>query len=277
MSIGDDHRPRRAHRAFAGDANLTPHLVILGGGQAGYQLAASAREGGFAGKVTIIGEEPALPYQRPPLSKDYLASKIDEEGIVLRPETFYASHRIDLLMGERAIAIDRVGRVVSLASGSVIAYDHLVLALGARNRTLDVPGAELEGVLSLRSLADARSLRDWLGAARKLLVIGAGFIGLEIAASAHKRGLEIECLELGPRVMGRAVSEPMSRFFEGAHRDWGTGFRFNTAAQRMIGHQGRVVAVETREGERLQADLVVVGVGVVPNTELASACGLAVA
>ncbi|MBD0271490.1 MAG: FAD-dependent oxidoreductase, partial [Acetobacteraceae bacterium] len=166
-------------------------ILVLGTGQAGFQVAASLRENKFDGRVVLVGDEPGLPYQRPPLSKAYLTGKADTAAVRLRPEKFFAEHRLELRAGERAARIDRAGRRVVLSSGEALPYDHLVLALGARNRALPVPGAELDGVVQLRTLADAEDLRQRLGSAREAVVVGAGFIGLEFAAVAAARGVAV--------------------------------------------------------------------------------------
>jgi 3-phenylpropionate/trans-cinnamate dioxygenase ferredoxin reductase component len=253
-----------------------PVVAIVGAGQGGFQVASSLRQEGFAGRVLLFGDEPVLPYQRPPLSKSYLAGECGLDDVWLRPEAFYEKQAIDLVGGETVKAIDRRGRRLHLASGRAIAFDHLVLATGARNRPLPVPGAELDGVLGLRSLADADALRHRLGEGRAAVVIGAGFIGLEFAAVAIAAGLAVHIVELTQRPMGRVVSAPVSDFFTETHRRWGAEISLGTGITRILGDNGRVEGVETSDGRRLAADLVLVCVGVVPNVELAGAAGLAV-
>jgi 3-phenylpropionate/trans-cinnamate dioxygenase ferredoxin reductase component len=252
-------------------------VVIVGASHAGFQLAASLRQHGFDGKVTLIGDEPVLPYQRPPLSKDYLDGKIGFDLLLMRPEAFYRDHRIDFLPGARVAAIDRAGQRVLLATGEHLGYGHLALATGARNRVPPLPGIELDGVCYLRTLAETEALRERLAAAERIVVIGAGFIGLEFAAVARAHGKQVHIVELLDRVMARVVSVPTSHFFAAAHRAAGVEFSFGAAALRIAGHGGRVDRVELAGGERLAADLVLVSVGVVPNLELAAAAGLAVA
>ena len=251
-------------------------VVIVGAGHAGFQLAASLRQGGFDGAVVLLGDEPALPYQRPPLSKDYLDGKIGLDLLLMRPEAFYRDHRIDYLPGTRAVEIDRVGRQLRLASGETLGYDHLVLATGARNRIPPLPGVELDGVCYLRNLAETDELRQRLAAAEHIAVIGAGFIGLEFAAVARSKGKPVRILELTDRVMGRVVCPVTSEFFAAAHRQNGVEFSFGAQAVRIAGEGGRVDHLELASGERLDADLVLVSIGVVPNGELAAAAGLAV-
>jgi 3-phenylpropionate/trans-cinnamate dioxygenase ferredoxin reductase component len=252
-------------------------VVIVGASHAGFQVAASLRQAGFEGPVRLIGDEPVLPYQRPPLSKDYLLGKIGLDLLVMRPEAFYRDHRIDFLPGTRVTEIDRAGRAVRLASGERVEYCHLVLATGARNRVPPLPGVEFEGVCYLRDLAETEALRARLAAAEQVVVIGAGFIGLEFAAVATAQGKPVHCVELVDRVMARVVAVPTSHFFAAAHRRAGVEFSFGAQAVRIAGHNGRVDHVELAGGERLKADLVLVSVGVVPNAELAAAAGLAVA
>jgi len=195
----------------------------------------------------------------------------------MRPEAFYRDHRVDFLRDARVEAIDRAERHVRLASGQRLGYDHLVLATGARNRVPPVPGVELDGVCYLRTLAETDALRRHLAAANEIVVIGAGFIGLEFAAVAAAKGKRVHIVELVDRVMARVVSVPMSDLFAAAHRAAGVEFTFGAAAADIAGNAGRVTHVELANGQRLAADLVLVSVGVVPNTELAGAAGLEVA
>ncbi|MGO4330406.1 NAD(P)/FAD-dependent oxidoreductase [Cupriavidus sp. 2TAF22] len=249
-------------------------VVIIGAGQAGFQAAASLRQAGFDGRIRLVGDEPCIPYDRPPLSKSYLAGEAQIDNLWLRPETFYQKERIELELGETATAIDRQTRHVEFASGRKIAYDRLVLATGARCRPLSVPGAGLDGVFPLRNLADADALRPRLAEASEAIVIGAGFIGLEFAAVARQAGVGVRIVEVTLRPMGRVVSEETSRFYTKAHRDWGSEILLGTGVTRILGN-GRVSGVETSDGRRLPADLVLVGIGVLPNTEIAAAAGLA--
>ncbi|MGH7093473.1 MAG: NAD(P)/FAD-dependent oxidoreductase, partial [Stellaceae bacterium] len=177
-------------------------VVILGAGHGGFQLAASLRQGGYYGEVFLLGDEPGLPYQRPPLSKDYLSGKIDLDLLLMRPEAFFTEQRIELLAGARAVAIDRAAHTLALADGHALAYDHLVIATGARNRVPPLPGIELDGVCFLRNLAETDDLKLRLAAAQNIVVIGAGFIGLEFAAAARATGKQVHIVELADRVMG---------------------------------------------------------------------------
>jgi 3-phenylpropionate/trans-cinnamate dioxygenase ferredoxin reductase component len=253
-----------------------PVVAIIGAGQAGFQVAASLRQEGFAGRVVLIADEPVPPYQRPPLSKSYLAGQSGVDDLWLRPVEFYAKQQIDLVYSDAVTAIDRQGRYVRLASGLEIAWDYLVLATGARYRPLPVPGAELDGVLPLRTLADADELRQRLDAAKEVVVVGAGFIGLEFASVAISHRADVHILEITHHPMGRVVSAPTSRFFTEAHLRWGAKISLGTGAARILGGNGRVTGVETTDGRRLAADLVLVCIGVIPNSELAGEAGLGV-
>jgi 3-phenylpropionate/trans-cinnamate dioxygenase ferredoxin reductase component len=252
-------------------------VVVVGASHAGFQLAASLRQHGYDGRITLVADEPVLPYQRPPLSKDYLDGKIGFDLLLMRPEAFYQEHRIEFLPGTRVVEIDRAEKAVRLASGERLPYGHLVLATGARNRVPPLPGVELDGVCYLRTLAETAELRDRLAVAAQVVVIGAGFIGLEFAAVARGQGKDVHIVEMTDRVMGRVVSVPTSLFFAEAHRNTGVKFGFAAQAARIAGRDGRVDHVELASGERLPADLVLVSVGVIPNGELASAAGLRVA
>ena len=262
--------------------NPADPIVIVGASHAGFQLAASLRQAGFDGGVVLIGDEPVLPYQRPPLSKDYLDAKIGFDLLLMRPESFYRDHQIEYLAGARVAAIDRAGKTVQLAGGGRLGYGHLVLATGARNRVPPLPGIELDGVCYLRTLAETDELRQRLASAEHIVVIGAGFIGLEFAAVARAQGKPVHIVELTDRVMGRVAAVPTSHFFAEAHRRTGVVFSFGAQAVRIAGRatgpmSSRVDHVELASGERLRADLVLVSVGVVPNGELAAEAGLAVA
>ena len=257
-------------------------IVIVGASHAGFQAAASLRQTGYDGGIVLIGDEPVRPYQRPPLSKDYLDGKIGFDLLLMRPEAFYRDHRIGFLPGTRVAAIDRAAKAVQLAGGDRLGYGHLVLAAGARNRVPPLPGVELDGVCYLRTLAETEELRQRLAAAQHIVVIGAGFIGLEFAAVARAKGKAVHIVELTDRVMGRVVAVRTSHFFAEAHRRTGVEFSFGAQVVRIAGHatgpaSGRVDHVELASGERLRADLVLVSVGVVPNGELAADAGLAVA
>ena len=254
----------------------TPTIVIAGAGQAGSRTAACLRELGFTGRVVLIGDEPHLPYQRPPLSKGHLTGAAARHTLWLHPASFYEQHGIELLLSESVRHIDRINARVGLGSGAFLDYDHLVLALGARNRTLPLPGAELEGVVGLRNLAEADDIRDRLGRARHVVVVGGGFIGLEVAATAAKLGLEALVVEISDQLMGRVLSAQMAGFILDAHCSRGLRVELGASVAALTGTAGRVSAVTTTDGREYPADMVLVGVGAVPNTTLAEEAGLRV-
>lgn len=251
-------------------------IAIIGAGQGGLQAAASLRQGGYDGRLLLIGDEPGLPYQRPPLSKAYLQGKADDDSILLKPAGFFADDGIELLADTRVAAVERADRRIRLQSGAAIDYDHLILATGARNRTLEVPGANLDGVVSIRTLEDTRRLKALMASANSVVVVGGGFIGLEFAAVAAAQGLKVLVVEAAPRPLGRALSTEMSRFFTEAHIGWGVDFVFGTGVEAILGKE-RVTGARLANGLTVDADIVVVGIGVLPNQDLAARAGLAVA
>jgi 3-phenylpropionate/trans-cinnamate dioxygenase ferredoxin reductase component len=249
-------------------------VAVVGAGLAGFQVASALRDQNYKGRVVLVGEESHAPYHRPPLSKGYLLGIADDTAVAIRPAAYYTGKHIELLTATRAVAIDRTHHKLTLENGAVIEYAHLVLAAGARNRPLHVPGSDLAGVFYLRHLEDARALRTALGSVKRALVIGAGFIGLEFAAAAVKSGVEVTVLDVADRPMSRALSAPMSDLFVREHSRSGMRFLFNTQVKRLVGRAGKVVAVETVEGEMLPGEIVVIGIGVIPNVELAASCNL---
>ena len=251
-------------------------VLVLGGGQAGFQTVASLRERGYSGPVTLVADDDRLPYQRPPLSKAYLDAPMTMTQLAFRPSDYFDRHAIVRRRG-RATQLDRSRRVAVLDDGEQISYDHVVIATGCRPRRLDVPGDQLDGVHHLKDLVDAECLTAGLARCQRLVVVGAGFIGLEVAAAARKRGLDVTVLEVTDRAMGRAVSHAMGDYFIGQHRDAGTRIRLGTGVDALIDDgSGRVAGVLTTHGDEVPADLVVVGVGANPNTELAEHAGLRV-
>jgi 3-phenylpropionate/trans-cinnamate dioxygenase ferredoxin reductase component len=254
---------------------MTPNsIVIIGAGHAGVQAAASLREEGWEGAITLLSDEAALPYQRPPLSKAFLKGQLDLAGLPLRAERFFHDNRIDLRRGEKALRIDRKSKRLELSWGGVAPYDHLILATGARQRVLRAPGVDLEGVISLRTIVDAQAIREGLGPGRRVVVIGAGFIGLEIAATALALGGDVTIVEIADRPLGRAVSPAMSSFFLQAHQAFGAKFRLGVDVTAIHGAAGCASDVELSSGEHLPADIVVVGVGVTAEDGLAREAGL---
>ncbi|MGY4235264.1 3-phenylpropionate/trans-cinnamate dioxygenase ferredoxin reductase subunit [Bradyrhizobium sp. USDA 4449] len=251
-------------------------VVIVGAGHGGYQVAASLRQAGFSEPIRLVNDEAHLPYQRPPLSKAYIKGSAGPDSLMFRPEKFYHDQKIDLIAG-RAVSIDRAARKVLLASGETLSYGHLILATGARNRLLDLPNANLPDVKYLRILDESEALRSIIPSKTRVVVIGAGFIGLEFAATARIKGLEVDVLELAPRVMARAVTAEVSDYFQARHREAGIRIHLGVQATSIEAENGKVTGVSLSDGRHLPADLVVVGVGVLPNIELAAEAGLPVA
>ncbi len=251
---------------------MTDKIVIVGAGQAAAQAIASLRGEGYSGAITLVGDEPFLPYQRPPLSKAYLLGKLERDRLFLKPDQFYTDAGIDLRLGVQATAIDRSARRLQLSDNSALAYDKLLLATGTRVRRIKVPGAELAGVHYLRSIADVDLLRPALVPGKTLAVIGGGYIGLEVAAVAIKLGLEVTVFEALDRLMARAVSPVLSEFYLAEHRNAGVKFQLKTGVEGFVGG-GRLSAVRAGGAEHA-ADLALVGIGVLPNTEIAAAAGL---
>ncbi len=251
-------------------------VLIVGAGHAGFQLAASLRQHGFGERIVLFNDEAHLPYQRPPLSKAYLKGEGRPDSLMFRPDKFYRDQNIEL-MGDRAVSIDRGARRLLLASGSSFDYGHLVLATGARNRLLDIPNANLEDVRYLRTLDESEALRQRISSGQRVVVVGAGFIGLEFAATARAKGLEVDVVELGPRVMARAVTAEISAFFQERHAATGIRIHFGVQATGIEADGACVTGVSLSDGRHVPADLVVVGVGVLPNVELAAEAGLPVA
>ncbi len=247
-------------------------VVIVGAGHAGVQAAASLREERFAGEIVLLSDEPDLPYQRPPLSKAFLKGELDRQGLPLRAEAFYRDQRIDLRLGARVTRVDRRAREVELADGTEIAYGHLILATGARQRRLEAPGVDLPGVYALRNIADAAALRQRIRPGVRIVVIGAGFIGLEVAATAARLGADTTIVEIA-RPMGRAVSPILSDFYAKAHQAFGARLFLGVGVTAIKGSD-RAEAVALTDGEVLPADLVLVGVGVVAEDSLAREAGL---
>jgi 3-phenylpropionate/trans-cinnamate dioxygenase ferredoxin reductase component len=254
-------------------AMTTAPVIIVGAGHAGFQLAASLRQGGFSERIVLLNDEGHLPYQRPPLSKAYLKGTGGPDSLMFRADKFYQDGKIELIT-DRAHAIDRNVRKVALASGASLDYGHLVLATGARNRLLDIPNARLGAVRYLRILDESQALRDLLKPGLRVVVIGAGFIGLEFAATARGKGLEVDVVELASRVMARAVTAEISEFSQARHAATGIRIHLGLQVTGIEADGAKVTGVSLSNGTHIPADLVVVGVGVLPNVELAAEAGL---
>ncbi|MGF9663905.1 FAD-dependent oxidoreductase [Arthrobacter crystallopoietes] len=272
-----------AHSAAAdgtvADGAVRTGLLIVGASQSGVQLAVSLRALGFDEHITLLGEEDHRPYQRPALSKEFLQGTVESESLIFRSNEYWDEHNVALVKGERIVRIEREADgsgVAHAASGARFPFKRLALTVGARARKLDLPGAELDGVVYLRNADDALALKAQLDGVREAVVIGGGFIGLEAASSLHKMGKAVTVLEYGPRLIGRAVGEETSEYFLNAHRERGMDIRLDARMNRLVPAEdgSRVAGVELSDGTVVPAQLVLVGIGVVPNTELAEQLGL---
>jgi 3-phenylpropionate/trans-cinnamate dioxygenase ferredoxin reductase subunit len=252
---------------------LTTKVVIAGAGHAAGQVIASLKQHKFDGQIVLVGDEPNLPYQRPPLSKKYLSGEIEADRLHVKPESFYDDPAIELQLDTRISAIDRDAKSLNIEDGDDIRYDKLVIATGSRVRRLHVEGADLKSVHYLRSIADVDAIREDMDTGKKAVIVGAGYIGLEVAAVARKAGLSVIVIEMADRVMSRVVSPEISDFYQIEHTNQGVKFRLSTGVSSIDGKR-RVRSVTTSEGEEIPADLVIIGVGIRPNTELATAAGL---
>src|ERR1700730_5219134 len=251
-------------------------VLIVGAGHAGFQVAASLRQHGYGDRICLINDEAHLPYQRPPLSKAYLKGEGRPDSLMFRPDKFYRDQNIELI-ADRAVAIDRGALRLLLASGASLDYGHLVLATGARNRLLDIPNANLPDVRYLRILDESEALRQRIASGQQVVVIGAGFIGLEFAATARAKGLDVGVIELGARVMARAVTAEISEYFQERHTAAGIRIHLGVQATSIESDGTNVTGLSLSDGRHVRADLGVVGVGVLPNVELAAEAGLPVA
>ena len=256
------------------DAVVTPPVVIVGGGQAGAQCALALRQHGFPGAITIIGDEPVVPYERPPLSKDFLKGVVDRDRLFMRPAEIYAAQNITLRLGETVTALDRAAHLVRLSTGESVPYGKLVLATGGRVRTLAVPGADLAGIHYLRTLAHVDEYRDRLTPGARVVMIGGGYIGLEAAAAATVRGCRATVIEAADRVLARVTAPEVSHFYEQVHRSRGVEIHTSETVTGFA-HSHGVLQVKCGSVSH-DADLVIIGIGISPNVELAHAAGLAV-
>lgn len=248
--------------------------VVVGAGHAGGRAVEAMRNAGFTGKIILIGNEPHLPYERPPLSKELLQGR-PEAHTPVRDDAFYAENDIDCRLGRRATALDLAGKTVTLDDGSSVSYDKLLLATGGAVRRLPLPGADLANIHYLRTLDDSREIQGGLGDGKRVVVVGGGFIGLEVAASARQQGCAVTVLEMADRLMGRAVLPEVSEAFLTLHTAQGVDIRFNTGIASFEG-DGSVDHAVTPDGEKIPADMAVIGVGIIPETALAADAGLTV-
>ncbi|MGI9225925.1 MAG: NAD(P)/FAD-dependent oxidoreductase [Woeseiaceae bacterium] len=252
---------------------MVQRVVIAGAGHAAGQVIASLKQKKFDGTIVLIGEEPWLPYQRPPLSKKYLAGEMPAERLYVKPSSFYDDPAIEVHRSTEIAAIHRDDRNIETTSGDRIAYDKLVIATGSRARQLDVAGSDLNGVHYLRSIEDVDRIHQDIHAPQKVVIVGAGYIGLEVAAVARQLGHDVTVLEMADRVMSRVVSPVVSDFYQAQHARRGVELLLSTGLAEFVG-DNRVNAVVTSDGRTLPADTIVVGIGIVPNTELAVSAGL---
>lgn len=249
------------------------HVVVIGAGQAGSSLVAKLRNSGFDGEITLIGAESVPPYQRPPLSKAYLLGDMALDRLFLRPESFYPEHRIDLRLNQRVTGIDRATRTVSV-NGDVLAYDHLVLTTGSEPRRLPASiGGALSGVYLVRDLADVDAMGPHVTAGKRVLIVGGGYIGLEAAAVAAKRGLEVTLVEMGERILQRVAAPETSDYFRALHQEHGVHIREGIGLERLLGDK-HVTGARLSDGTEMDVDLVIVGVGITPATALAEMAGI---
>ncbi|WP_033075431.1 NAD(P)/FAD-dependent oxidoreductase [Sphingopyxis sp. MWB1] len=247
-------------------------VVIVGGGHGGAQVAVMLRTQKFEGSIAIIGEEPELPYERPPLSKEYFAGEKSFERIQIRPAKYWEERSVTMLLGRRVVGVDPAAHQVTTADGTVIGYGKLVWATGGTPRMLPVPGADLPGVQGVRTRADADAMKAASDTARQIVVIGGGYIGLEAAAVLTKAGKKVVLLEAQPRVLARVAGEELSRFFEQEHRAHGVDIRLGVGISALEG-DGHVTGIRLSDGEVIPADLVIVGIGIVPAVEPLLAAG----
>ncbi|WP_415715224.1 NAD(P)/FAD-dependent oxidoreductase [Roseibium sp.] len=254
---------------------MQEEIVIVGAGQAGAQVAQSLRQGGFEGPLRLIGEEAHPPYQRPPLSKKFLAGEVGPEGLWLRPPAFFETNKIDHIPSTRVVSVDRAGKRLHLENGDTLSYGKLVLATGTSARSIPLEGADKTGVATLRSIADVDAIREGMKEAARVAIIGAGYIGLEVAAVAKALGKEVSVIEAQDRPMKRVVSETVSDFFTRLHGYNGIDLRLNTGVEAIVGEE-KATGVRLSGGEVIDAGLVLIAVGAEPNDHLAAECGLEV-
>ncbi|TNE59484.1 MAG: pyridine nucleotide-disulfide oxidoreductase [Alphaproteobacteria bacterium] len=249
-------------------------IVIVGAGHGAGQCAASLRQEGFEGKIVLIGEEPYLPYQRPPLSKKFLSGELTIERVYFKPADFYETAEVDVRLNTRVTEIDRGAKEVVTEDGTRIAYDKLILTTGSRVRELRAPGADLKGIHYLRTIDDVEGLKTDFTAGKHMVIVGAGYVGLEVAAVALKHGLEVTVLEMEPRVLARVTSPEVSQFFHDVHTEAGVNILYGHAVTEFKG-EDRLQEAVLSNGSTLRADIALIGIGILPNMELAEAAGIA--
>jgi len=256
---------------------MTDPIIIIGAGQAGAALGAKLRALAYEGEIVLIGDEAALPYQRPPLSKKYLSGEVTLDRLLVRPPSWYVDQRIEVLTDRSVSSIDPVGRTVSLADGTTLLYTKLALTTGSRPRRLPAAiGGDLRGVHTMRDLGDADGIAPHLQQGKRLLIIGGGYIGLEAAAVAAAKGLTVTVIEMAERILQRVAAPATSDYFRDLHRGRGVDIREATGLVRLVGEGGHVVAADLADGTNLPVDLAIVGIGIQPNDDLARAAGLTI-
>lgn len=248
--------------------------VIIGASHAAAQLSVSLRQDGWGGKIIMIGDEPHLPYHRPPLSKTFLSGDKRIQDLLIRPATFYEKQQIQFIHGH-VVSIDRERKILDLADGSRITYDKLALCTGARVRKLDIEGSDLKGVYYVRNAADIEAIQQHIQSAKHAVMIGGGYIGLETAASLRKQGIQVSLLETAPRILQRVTAPELSSFYTRIHKEQGVNIYTDISVERLVGST-QVQGVLCSDGKTIAADLVIVGIGVQPNSEFAQAAGIEV-
>jgi 3-phenylpropionate/trans-cinnamate dioxygenase ferredoxin reductase component len=251
-----------------------PSFIIVGGGLAGAIAAQTLREEGFDGRITVIGEESNRPYERPPLSKDYLQGRADRDSIFVHSEPWYAEHAVELCLGVALTSLDPASQIVTTATGTQLRYDKLLLATGSTPRRLGVPGADLDGVYYLRNVEDSDRIKIEFARAKRVVIVGGGWIGLETAAAARNAGLDVTLLERSQLPLLHVIGPEAAPIFADLHRDHGVDLRCQVAVSELSGRNDAVNGVILNDGSRIEADMVLVGVGITPNSQLATEAGL---
>ena len=255
---------------------MSDGVIIVGAGHAAGQAVASLRSEGYEGPITVIGDEPYVPYQRPPLSKKFLAGEIDIDRVYFKPPDFYEKSNAEMVLGRKVVEVERPKKIVHLDDGSTRGYDKLILATGSRVRELNIPGFDLDGVFYLRTIEDVEAIQSKFNEGGKMVVVGGGYIGLEVAAVAAQRGIDVTVLEMAPRVLARVVDPILSKFYTKAHTDAGVKIETGVTVSGFEGSNGKIEKIDCGDGKTFDADFVIVGVGIIPNVELADEAGLKV-
>jgi 3-phenylpropionate/trans-cinnamate dioxygenase ferredoxin reductase component len=254
--------------------NNKPSFIIVGGGMAGAIAAQTLREEGFDGSITLLSQEPNLPYERPPLSKDYLQGNADRDSIFVHPESWYAEHAVELSLGGAVTSLDPAARTVATTTGTQLRYDKLLLTTGSKPRRLDLPGADLDGVYYLRNVEDSERIKIKFSSAKRAVIIGGGWIGLETAAAARAAGLDVTILVSGDLPLQHVLGSEVAPIFAELHRSHGVDLRYRTTAVELTRRHGTVTGAKLSDGKKIDADMIIIGIGAIPRIELAAAAGL---